>query len=36
LRANHTVTTRRDGRVIRYQLADPTIRQLLALGASHG
>jgi DNA-binding transcriptional ArsR family regulator len=36
LRANHTVTAHRDGRVIRYQLADPTIRQLLTLGASNG
>jgi ArsR family transcriptional regulator, lead/cadmium/zinc/bismuth-responsive transcriptional repressor len=36
LRANHTVTAHRDGRVIRYQLADPAIRQLLALGASDG
>ena len=35
LRANHTVTGQRDGRVIRYQLADPTIRQLLAFGPSH-
>jgi DNA-binding transcriptional ArsR family regulator len=36
LRANHTVTAHRDGRVIRYQLADPTVRQLLSLGASNG
>jgi DNA-binding transcriptional ArsR family regulator len=36
LRANHTVTAHRDGRVIRYQLADPSVRQLLALGASDG
>ena len=31
LRANHIVTTQRDGRVIRYQLTDPTIHQLLSL-----
>ena len=36
LRANHTVTAHRDGRVIRYRLADPTIRQLLAFGATDG
>ena len=29
LRANQTVTTERDGRVIRYQLADPVIDELL-------
>ena len=34
LRAHRTVTTRRDGRVIRYQLADPTISQLLELAAA--
>ena len=31
LRAYGTVSTQRDGRVIRYQLADPTIKQLLGL-----
>jgi DNA-binding transcriptional ArsR family regulator len=36
LRATHTVTAHRDGRVIRYQLADPTIRELLAFGAADG
>lgn len=29
LRAHHVVTTQRDGRVIRYQLADSTIVELL-------
>jgi DNA-binding transcriptional ArsR family regulator len=29
LRASHTVTTERDGRIIRYVLADPNIRELL-------
>ena len=29
LRANQTVTTERDGRVIRYRLADPVIDELL-------
>jgi DNA-binding transcriptional ArsR family regulator len=29
LRANHTVTAERDGRIIRYTLTDPTIRRLL-------
>ncbi len=31
LRAYGTVSTQRDGRVIRYQIADPTIKQLLGL-----
>jgi ArsR family transcriptional regulator, lead/cadmium/zinc/bismuth-responsive transcriptional repressor len=31
LRAHRTVTTRRDGRVIRYEIADDTISQLLRL-----
>lgn len=31
LRAYGTVTTQRDGRVIRYQIADPTISRLLHL-----
>jgi ArsR family transcriptional regulator, lead/cadmium/zinc/bismuth-responsive transcriptional repressor len=31
LRAHRTVNTQRDGRVIRYRIADPTIRQLLSL-----
>jgi ArsR family transcriptional regulator, lead/cadmium/zinc/bismuth-responsive transcriptional repressor len=31
LRAHRTVSTHRDGRVIRYQLADPTIGHLLSL-----
>jgi ArsR family transcriptional regulator, lead/cadmium/zinc/bismuth-responsive transcriptional repressor len=29
LRANHAVTTQRDGRVVRYQLSDSTIDELL-------
>jgi DNA-binding transcriptional ArsR family regulator len=29
LRASHTVTTQRDGRIIRYLLADSTIHELL-------
>jgi len=29
LRASHTVTTERDGRVIRYQIQDPAIEKLL-------
>ncbi|HEY3942155.1 MAG TPA: metalloregulator ArsR/SmtB family transcription factor [Acidimicrobiales bacterium] len=33
LRAAGTVVARRDGRVVRYQLADPQIGQLLALVA---
>jgi DNA-binding transcriptional ArsR family regulator len=33
LRASHTVSTQRDGRVIRYQLADPTIERLIGLAA---
>jgi ArsR family transcriptional regulator, lead/cadmium/zinc/bismuth-responsive transcriptional repressor len=31
LRASRTVSTQRDGRVIRYQIADPTISDLLSL-----
>jgi DNA-binding transcriptional ArsR family regulator len=34
LRAYGTVTAQRDGRVIRYQLADPTINHLLELAAA--
>ena len=34
LRASHTVSTQRDGRVIRYQLVDPTISHLLDLAAA--
>lgn len=34
LRAYRAVTTQRDGRVIRYQLADPTISYLLDLAAA--
>ena len=34
LRAHRTVTTQRDGRVIRYQIADPTIDQLLGLAGA--
>jgi DNA-binding transcriptional ArsR family regulator len=30
LRASHTVTTQRDGRIVRYQLADPIIGALLS------
>ena len=35
LRANQTVTTQRDGRVIRYQLADPVVDELLTRLAGH-
>jgi ArsR family transcriptional regulator, lead/cadmium/zinc/bismuth-responsive transcriptional repressor len=31
LRAHRTVNAQRDGRVIRYQIADPTINQLVSL-----
>jgi ArsR family transcriptional regulator, lead/cadmium/zinc/bismuth-responsive transcriptional repressor len=31
LRASRTVSTERDGRVIRYQIADPTVSDLLSL-----
>ncbi len=34
LRAYRAVSTQRDGRVIRYQLADPTIRHLVELAAA--
>jgi DNA-binding transcriptional ArsR family regulator len=34
LRASHTVTTHRDGRIIRYQIQDPTISDLLNQVAS--
>jgi DNA-binding transcriptional ArsR family regulator len=34
LRAYGTVSTQRDGRVIRYQIADPTINQLLTLAGA--
>jgi ArsR family transcriptional regulator, lead/cadmium/zinc/bismuth-responsive transcriptional repressor len=34
LRASHTVTTQRDGRIIRYRLADPIIHELLNLATS--
>jgi ArsR family transcriptional regulator, lead/cadmium/zinc/bismuth-responsive transcriptional repressor len=34
LRASHTVSTQRDGRIIRYQLADPTIHELLCRATS--
>ena len=34
LRASHTVTTQRDGRIIRYQIQDPTIGDLLNRAAS--
>jgi ArsR family transcriptional regulator, lead/cadmium/zinc/bismuth-responsive transcriptional repressor len=34
LRAHHTVTAHRDGRIVRYQLADPTLRQLLDLATT--
>ncbi len=36
LRANRTVAAHRDGRVIRYTLADPTIRKLLDLETTIG
>jgi ArsR family transcriptional regulator, lead/cadmium/zinc/bismuth-responsive transcriptional repressor len=34
LRAYRTVSTQRDGRVIRYQIADPTISHLLGMAES--
>ncbi len=33
LRASHTVTTQRHGRIIRYQIKDPTIGELLSRAA---
>ena len=36
LRASRTVSTQRDGRVIRYQIADPTISDLLGLAQPRG